>query len=206
MSITVRHPVRDSIEDGASFMEHLIQEYPRLLDDWAESTNTKFQDEAKRIANGDYEVYRSIMSQQWRALEDNDFRKDIFYKSMLIATYSYYERMLCKLAEVSEKPKQIIKSILEKTGKELSKEAKKNVRYIDKNTRIIRNELVHNNTGKPRNENKIKTIINKWPEITFDDNIISITDDKFIIDSLQKELFVLNELCNILNYKHKLIK
>lgn len=206
MSITVRHPVRASIEDGASFMEHLIQEYPRLLDDWAESTNTKFQDEAKRIANGDYEVYRSIMSQQWRALEDNDFRKDIFYKSMLIATYSYYERMLCKLAEVSEKPKQIIKSILEKTGKELSKEAKKNVRYIDKNTRIIRNELVHNNTGKPRNENKIKTIINKWPEITFDDNIISITDDKFIIDSLQKELFVLNELCNILNYKHKLIK
>ena len=50
MIVTSRNPILSQVEDRAAFLEHLIEEYPRLLQEWTEKIDRKFQKEAEEIA------------------------------------------------------------------------------------------------------------------------------------------------------------
>jgi hypothetical protein len=57
-----------------------------------------------------------------------------------------------------------------------------------------------------KQEKHIERMSRKWPEISFTDDDISITGSEFILDSLRKEKFILEELCEKLGYKHKRVQ
>lgn len=91
MVFTLRDKVLAQIEDRAAFLEHLIEEYPRLLREWTERTDESFRKLAEESAKGDQDIYQDIYSSWFSAFDENDFREDMFYKSMLLMVYSYYE-------------------------------------------------------------------------------------------------------------------
>ena len=94
MICTLRNPLLSQVEDRAAFLEHLIEEYPRLLKEWTEKTDKKFQKEAEEIAEGDREIYYDTYIPCLSAFDENDYREDMFYKAMVLMVYSYYEGII----------------------------------------------------------------------------------------------------------------
>ena len=91
MKFTIRDKILAQIEDRAAFIEHLLDEYPRLLKEWTERTDKSFKKEAEDIAEGDWEIYSSTYHSWISAFDENDYREDSFYKAMVLMVYSYYE-------------------------------------------------------------------------------------------------------------------
>ncbi|MBR7013308.1 MAG: hypothetical protein IKI07_00390, partial [Prevotella sp.] len=66
MKFVIRNKILAQIEDRASFLEHLLEEYPRLLKEWTDKTDKTFKKEAEKISEGDWEIcsstYQSFLS------------------------------------------------------------------------------------------------------------------------------------------------
>lgn len=205
MQFTIRNEKLAEVEDRASFLEHLIEEYPRLLKEWTEKTDKAFQQDAEQFADGDIDLYFSIYSSMQTAFDDNEYREDLFYQAMLIMTYSYYESFICSLSRKT-KTNTLIDAICKSNNIELSKEAKEAINNINSNIRIVRNQLVHNNMGTPQRVDDLMRISKEWEDVHFMKDEISVSGPHFILDSLKKEEMVLKELCVKLGFKHKRVK
>ena len=205
MQFTIRNKDLAKIEDRARFLEHLIEEYSRLLQDWTEKTNRIFLKEAEEYAEEDFEVYSSMYSSMQSAFDENEYREDLFYKSMILMAFSYYESTIGYLAKKAN-TNELIDAICKSHNYELSKEAKKAKDEINSNIRIVRNQLVHNSMGNPKHVDDLLRICREWSGIHFKDDEITISGSEFVIDSLKKELFILREICNKLGLKHKRIQ
>ena len=205
MVFTIRDKVLFQIEDRAVFIEHLIEEYPRLLKEWTKKTDEFFRKDSEESAEGDWEVYHDLYSSWLSAFDENEFREDMFYKSMLLMVYSYYEGAIEFLVRET-KSDDLVELICKVNNIELSDEAKDAKESIKTDIRHLRNHLSHNNLMSPKHEELIKRISKEWPEIDFSDDDITIKGPDFILDSLKKEKLVLKELCEKLGYKHKRVQ
>lgn len=205
MVFTIRDNVLAQIEDRAAFLEHLIEEYPRLLKEWTDKTDKTFQKDAEEIADGDWEIYSSTYHSWLSAFDENEYREDMFYKSMVLMVYSYYEGAIEYLIRKTNSDDQV-EVLCRANNIELSKGAQQAKEYLKSNIRQLRNHIAHNNLMSTKQEKHIKRISKKWPEISFTDDDISITGSEFILDSLRKEKLVLKELCDKLGYKHKRVE
>lgn len=205
MQFTIRNHILALIEDKARFLEHLIEEYPNFLKEWTEKTDREFQQDAESYANGDPEVSMETYSSWLSAFDENESREDLFYKSMLLMTYAYYESSIDMLAKRT-KTKDQIEAICKSNNIELSKEATEAKDDLDSNIRIIRNQLAHNNMGNPQKIDDLMRICKMWNDIRFSNDEIIISGSDFVLDSLKKELVVLRELCQKLGYKHKRVQ
>lgn len=205
MAFTIRDKILSQVEDRASFLEHLIEDYPRLLKEWTEKTDKSFKDAAEEYAEGDWEVYQTTYSSFLSAFYENEFLEDMFYKAMLLMVYSYYEGAIEFLARKT-KTDDLIEIICKANNIELSDEAKNAKEHIKSNIRHLRNHLAHNNLMSSKQSESITKISKEWPEIYFTDDDIAITGAEFILDSLKKEKLVLKELCEKLGYKHQRVQ
>ncbi len=204
MRFTIRNETLAKVEDQASFLEYLIEEYPRLLKDWTDKLDKEFQQQAEIIVDGEREIYASVYSSLTTAFDEIDYREDLFYKSMLIISYSYYEGAV-KFLSKKAGTKNLIEAICKSNNFELSEEAKNALEAINSDTRIIRNQLVHNNMGNPQHTDDLLRISKRWNNIIFSNDEINICGSDFILDSLHKELLVLKELCKKLGYIHHIV-
>ena len=59
--------------------------------------------------------------------------------------------------------------------------------------------------GNPQHADDLLRISKRWNNINFSNDEINICGSDFILDSLQKELLVLTELCKKLGYKHQIV-
>ena len=205
MIFTIRNNVLSQIEDRAAFLEHLIEEYPRLLKEWTEKTDESFRKDAEESAEGDWEVYHDLYHSWSSAFDENVFREDMFYKSMLLMVYSYYEGAIEFLVR-NTKSDDLVELICRSNNIELSDEAKEAKDRVKSDIRNLRNHLAHNNLMSSKHADHIKRISKDWPEINFSDDDITITGADYILDSLKKEKIVLKELCEKLGYKHKKVQ
>lgn len=205
MKFTIRDKILTQIEDRAAFLEHLLEEYPRLLKEWTDKTEQNFKKEAEEIADGNWEIYSSTYHSWLSAFDENEYREDMFYKAMVLMVYSYYEGAIEFLIRKTNSDDQV-DVLCRANNIELSKEAKQAKEYLKSNIRQLRNHLAHNNLMSTKQEKHIERMSKKWPEINFTDDDISITGSEFILDSLRKEKFILEELCEKLGYKHKRIQ
>ena len=205
MHCTIRNEFLAKVEDRASFLEHLIGEYPRLLQEWTEKTDKIFQQVAEQYAKGDKEVYLSNYFSMQSAFDDNEYREDLFYQAMIIMVYSYYESSIRWLSR-KVKTKELIEAICKSNNIDLSKDAKDAVNNVNSTIRIVRNQLVHNNAGTPQRIDDLIKISKEWEDVNFMNEEISISGSNFILDSLKKEVLVLTELCDKLGFKHKRVQ
>lgn len=205
MKFTIRDKILTQIEDRAAFLEHLLEEYPRLLKEWTDKTEQNFKKEAEEIADGNWEIYSSTYHSWLSAFDENEYREDMFYKAMVLMVYSYYEGAIEFLIRKTNSDDQV-DVLCRANNIELSKEAKQAKEYLKSNIRQLRNHLAHNNLMSTKQEKHIERMSRKWPEISFTDDDISITGSEFILDSLRKEKFILEELCEKLGYKHKRVQ
>ncbi len=205
MRFTIRNHVLAQVEDRARFLEHLIEEYPRLLKEWTDKTDNEFKQDAEEYSDGDRDMFSSIYSSMQTAFDENEYREDLFYKSMLLMTYAYYESTVSYFAR-KVKTNEIINAICRSNNIELSSDAKEAVANISSNIRIVRNQLIHNNMGNPQHVDDLLRISNKWDGIDFANDEITISKPDFVLDSLRKELLVLSELSLKMGYKHKKVQ
>lgn len=208
MICTIRNKILAKIEDMASFIKYLIEEYPRLLSEWAEKTDKEFQEKAEKYANGDPEVYSSIYGSFLSAFDENESREDIFYKAMLIMTYSYYESAIDYLGKginANTHPIAFIDEICKSKHIILSSKAQDAKSNIQSGIHIIRNQLVHHNMKTKGHVNDLNRICKEYQEISYEEGELTIAGNRFILDSLENESFVLKELCEKMGYKHKKI-
>ncbi len=201
MICTIRNEILAKIEDRASFLKYLIKEYPRLLEEWAYKTDNEFKKIAKEEAGEDYEVYSSVYNSFISAFDENENRKDMFYKAMLLMTYSYYEGALSFFYKKGQE-QDLVDAICKSNHIDLSEQAHNAVVCVQSNIRIIRNQLTHNNMQIKGNNDVLDKISKEWSEIHVSNEEITITGDSFILDSLNKEFLILKELCEKLGYKH----
>ena len=202
MKFTLRDKILAQIEDRAAFLEHLLEEYPRLLKEWKDKTDKTFKREAEEISEGDWEIFSSTYHSWLSAFDENEYREDMFYKAMVLMVYSYYEGAIEYLIRETNSDDQV-EILCRANNIELSKEAKQAKEDLKSNIRNLRNHLAHNNLMSTKQEKHIKRMSKKWPEISFSEDDITITGPGFILDSLKKEEMVLKELCEHLGYRHK---
>ena len=205
MRFTIRDKILAQIEDRAAFLEHLLEEYPRLLKEWTDKNDTNFKKEAEMISDGDKNIYSSIYHSWLSAFDENEYREDIFYKAMVLMVYSFYEGAIEYLIRKTDSDDPI-EVLCRANNIDLSIETRLAKDDLKSNIRHLRNHLAHNNLMSSKQEKHIERISKKWPEINFSEDDISIKGSDFILDSLRKEKLVLKELCEKLGFKHKRIQ
>lgn len=210
--IALRHPIRAKVNDRYRFLVHLLQEYPNLIGDWEEKTAQEFKTLAKKEANGDCEVENDIFLHNIRAFDDIDFRKDLFYKSMLIMAYSYFEG--CKEIIKSETDEIIdsdkIASIYHKKQLAMPDKLSKALAFMNK-IRELRNNIAHNNCGTFKSIESLKELSKDWDGVDFEynkdiyHNELIISKPDIIMETLNQAYYILSDICEKLNYKTTLI-
>lgn len=201
MAFIKRNPIRDKIDTGYSHIKKLISEYPRLMSSWMEEQDTQSMQIAKESAGGDTEIELSIYSRELAKCEDTDEILDIFYQSMVLMVYSYYERCVRMLAK-DIGTKVLINAICDHKNITLSEDSAKGRQFIDDKFTALRNNICHNNSGHCRKTDLMRSLSKKYKGIEFCDDTIAISDSKFILEALDQEYAILNELVDKLGYKH----
>ena len=160
MRFTIRDKILSQVEDRAAFLEHLLEEYPKLLSEWTEKTDQSFKDVAKEYAENDNEVYQTTYSSYLSAFDENEFREDMFYKAMLLMVYSYYEGIVDYLVRKTMSD-DLIEQLCKANNIKLSDKAKKAKDQIKTDIHNLRNHLAHNNLMSSKQEKHIKRISKK---------------------------------------------
>ena len=204
MAFSARDPILAMIEDRASFLRHLIDEYPNLLKSWEEKTEKQFRQEADSRSRGDSDVYETELNQMLKEFESDEHRKDIFFKGMLALVYTYYESMvniLTRGIKASEK----VKAFCNSNGISLSSDAERFNDWIGSDVRILRNHVVHKDVYRLHHNDVIKRICKEWDDVNLENNEVRFSGSTFIQEALLKEEQVLRELCSLSGHQHHII-
>lgn len=202
----IRHYLTAILQDRKGYIESMINDFSLMKKQWEEKIEKNITDYAVECAENDYDEKYSIKSQLLNAYEANRGFDNIFYQSMLAIVYSYYDSFIERLYKennitLKKKEENKLLYFCKKMKISLSKEATIYEKYINRYVRSLRNDIIHNNTGTLRNKSNNSKIMNDFPEISTDNDIISIYGSNFIIDALEKEYFVLYEVSQKLDYK-----
>lgn len=200
MAIKVRDIFLAQVQDKADFIEFILDEYPSIYNEWVAKQDKKFRNEAELCSDGDWEIEESIYKNLSEIFDKNSNCKELFYQSMFLIAFAYYDGVIEFFRkEVSRK--NIIDSICKKYNKNLSKEAKEALSFIEDEVKHIRHNICHNNMGTIRNEDKVKDLCKKYDGLQYENDIIAIETSDFIKLFLQKARILLTELCEITGHK-----
>ena len=192
-----RHWVRNVIENKYLFLCLLIDFFNDPLRQYECEMIYGAQRLAKEIANGDEEIERSEIDKLLASFYDCQDNRNLFYQSMLIMGYSYYESS-----------RKLIGRELKKQGQDINdfninlKSIQSNKDLIESDVRLMRNFLVHNNSVEPHNgqEEAIKRLQSKYQGIICDGIELAITSADCVVDSLNKEYSVLKYYCKLVGF------
>lgn len=82
-----------------TYIETLLNFHPSHLDNWLQEQETEFRNIAIDVSEGDKEIESQMMIQQNSLLDIFNEGQYIFYNSMLLIVYSYYESMAVFIAK-----------------------------------------------------------------------------------------------------------
>ncbi len=192
------------IEDQHVFLSYMLDDYPRLLDEWITKQEKEVEDIAKSVAEGDDEVYYSVYSNEIQRIEHCS------YEAMLIMVYSYYESTLFRLAKEKDVDSPRPSKIAEKIGANVDNELLQISNFLYNTVRPLRNELCHNNSGTLFEESSQEEQANirnltQNNVISIDNERITIIDRGFIKQTLDDEYKLLLKLADICGYKTSFI-
>ncbi len=204
MAIVLRHPIAAKIEDRASFLSSLLKEYPKFLNEWENNAEKEFAQIAKDHSDGDMEVESTIYSSLCSAFNDNADKMNMFYQSVFLMCYSYYESCVAQLSR-NANAKESIFAICKSKSISLSEESLEAINYLQNDINDLRNNICHNNFGTFRKTDTLKRLSELNIGFEYNDHTLTFTDSKLIIDVLDKMHMVLHELCEKLGYKTKFI-
>lgn len=204
MVIAVRHPMIAKVDDQASFLNTLLNEYPKFLNEWGNKLEKEFEQIAKDNSDGDRDVESTIYSSLCSAFKDDEERMNMFYQSVFLMCYSYYESCVAQLSK-SANVKETIHAICKSKRISLSEDALQAIDYLQNDMKDLRNNICHNNFGTYRKTNSLKRLSELNIGFYYDDNTFIFTDSKLIIETLDKMHTVLHELCEKLGYTTRFI-
>lgn len=208
--IAIPHPIRRMIEDQHVFLSYMLDDYPRLLDEWITKQEKEVEDIAKSVAEGDDEVYYSVYSNEIQRIEHCSYEEELFNQAMLIMVYSYYESTLFRLAKEKDVDSPRPSKIAEKIGANVDNELLQISNFLYNTVRPLRNELCHNNSGTLFEESSQEEQANirnltQNNVISIDNERITIIDRGFIKQTLDDEYKLLLKLADICGYKTSFI-
>ena len=125
---------------------------------------------------------------------------NIFYLSVFLMCYSYYESCVTLLSK-NMNTKVTIKAICESKKISLSEDSLIAMDYLQNDMKNLRNNICHNYFGTYCKASVLKRLSEQNVDFDYDENILLFTDSKFILDALDRMHMVLSELCIKLNYK-----
>lgn len=199
-----RHPIWAKIEDGRLFIATLLDFFVRQERLYINEKTEQIRRVAQQTSDGDDEMRTFIETQLMTIFYNNQDNQNIFYQSMLVMSYSYYE--ICanligrNLTNIKQGQQDMITSICENTNIALPAHIVKEKKFLYEDIREIRNYIVHNNAIPPKDKqaDAINRLIGRYPEIKFKNNAVAIMGPNCILDILSKEYFVLEYLCKAL--------
>lgn len=188
MAIALRHPITARIDDQASFLRTLLDEYPKFLKDWEDKSEKEFRQIAKDNSDEDRAVESTIYSSLCTAFDNDADKENLFYQSVFLMCYSYYESCIALLSK-NAKSKEIINAICKSQNITLSEDALNAIEYLQSDMNTLRNNLCHNNFGTIRKADVMKKLSEQNTGLNYDNNVLSFTGTAIIIDALEKNAF-----------------
>lgn len=204
MAIAIRHPIIAKVDDQASFLKTLLDEYPTFLNEWENKLEKDFKQISQDNSDGDRDAESTIYNSLCSAFKDNGGRINMFYQSVFLMCYSYYESCVAQLSK-SANVKETIHAICKSKRISLSEESLKAIDYLQNDINDLRNNICHNNFGTYRKTNSLKRLSELNMGFDYDDNTLIFRDSKLICETLDKMHAILHELCEKLGYTTKLI-
>ncbi len=204
MPFAIRDSLLITIQDRKFFIERMLFDYPSYIRRCEIERKALFTKESAEIACDDAEIYDSTYNQFATLADCDEDLKNVFYQSMLLMVYSYYESILTKMS-AGATPKTILRDICIPNNITLSASSMKDIIFISDEVSLIRNNICHNNAGTPRNSEKVRIITNKYNGILFEDGEIRLTDETFVSSILEKSYSVLLELAEGLGSKTRIV-
>lgn len=207
--IAIPHPINRKIATY-NYLSTLIINYPNYVESWLDSVQKEINAKAIEFSEGDREIESDIYFQELRSIyNQTEYEECLFYKSMLIMVYSYYESILNKMAFDVNADNSRPSIICKKKGKSLSKENQKKAVFLYEKVYFLRNHLCHNDSGtKNKDEKKTEAALDWLCQnkcINLDNSLyrgeVCYISKDFILDVLNKEYDVLVELSKIIEYK-----
>ena len=224
MGFTVKHPLYAEFADGLNFLYYLVDEYPSLLSEWNQKYDQQCRENAKFEAEGDYEVEYSIYDESMKATEDDEFKKEIFYRSVFLMCFAHLDSCLHKLMDETNKNQE---ESLQNKKRSPQKSKGSKVDYIIRLKRIeldsetsqkkkniadfqqIRNDITHNNYGNAGISEERNSILldiqEKYKGVRVENHSIYITDARLIKDLISDMRSVMKVLYDSCGYKTKKI-
>lgn len=180
-----------------TYIETLLNFHPAQLDNWLQEQEREFRCVAKECADGDKEIEYSAMSCQQTMLDPFEDGKYIFYNSMLLIVYSYYECMTNHIAKISGAAflyaKDTVSNICEINSITFPDHICADVKYIEQYVKILRNHIAHNNDGttNAKAEDDLNNLVSLEPDIELYDGQVQIKGISFICRILKMEYDIL---------------
>ena len=201
------HPIKARIYQQSIVIEHLITDYPSMRKMWTDNIAMQLRQDAKSIADGDLEIEREEYSKMLDCFLSSREYDCVFYNSMLILVYAFYEDILTAIYAnegylVPGNSPQI-KDLIKRKGFSLSVETQANVDYLYNKVRILRNAITHNtwnNNIKSENKDVITKLASLHNGIICDSESLYICKQDCLLCFLEKEKSVLLELVDKLGY------
>ena len=194
------------IENREQFIRYMVDFYPNLLDNWEKEELNKIAKISQDVGGGDKEIESSVFRSESAKLDFKADMENLFYQACFIIAYAHFEstvNSLYKKATVKEK----IDLICKRNNKNLSSKAEKAKEWLTKEGSLVRNNLIHNNTGTIRNKEKIKDIVNsrngEETGMYFDGESIAFQSPEYINKLLKNSHIILEELCNMEGHTKK---
>lgn len=204
----IRHPLRAILDHQQIFIENLIKTFSHLYKDWENEEIKKIEEYAKTNSGGDSECEYSIYSQISDVFVEQYSEVSIlFYNSMLVLVYSYYEAFVNRILDELkincpyQKTRCRIDYIMQEKGGKLKIENKKNIDYLEDKIRILRNNICHNNQGTTHNKEILNELAKTNKEIFFYGDAVCIEGHKFILDVLEIEYNILIDILDNTGYE-----
>ena len=212
MAISLVHPIKRKIDTQYYFLLSSLEHFPSLMKEWENNQFAEHKKNARIIAEGDKEVEYSVMSNY----HGDEYASDVlclFFNSLTIAIYSYYESIIRDMAkdlfgsDINLKSSKLLDEVLARKKIELITEEKELVTLFGKEYSSIRNQLCHNNNGTP-NEKYLDLILNICKDnegVDFFDGVLNISSDMYPIKMLEDAHRLLLSLAKKFDYKTKMI-
>ena len=211
--IALRHPIKAKIEDRYEFLAQLLHEYPCFLKKWEEAFVKNAETFAEETAGGDYDVKKGILDSYLQTVDATYYCKDMFYQSVLIMSYSYFESSVeiikSDLGGFREADK--IKEIHKRKNLKLTNEVSQALDFMNV-IRELRNAICHNNGGTYKKTDLLKNLSETWDGFYFENSdnacykTLIISKPDIVLETLNKARFILLDLCEKLNFKTTFIK
>lgn len=187
-----RHYIRAIIEDRYQFICLLIDFFDTQVEKYEKNVTKQIGLLAKEIAEGDEKIEIEEKYKLLASFANSQDNRNLFYQSMFIMGYSYYESSL----SIIEKELKISGLNLTKCLEPLTDIQNKRS-WIEGDVKKLRNFITHNNSVAPKNgqDKAIKRLKSIYPEIVYDGSEVFVTKANCVKEILQKEYEVLKDIC-----------